>query len=260
MLKLISCRTCFLLQIPQSDPLHCDKDCPTRLFATYGATVHCWITGSLSSNTGLASNLTLCFHCTLPQKGGHSDAMNIHAEHVPGPPGSCCDLVNIVFQVITAMLFSPRITTAIYNAYSLPRSPNSILPLLADYPKTIPNQGNATRPQILHKHVFFLAAYILSLHSPSNPWPKSQIEVLLSEILAFSTLSVETLNLPMYTNASIGVVVSTPERHTSSDGLPSPELAPQLFSKLPQSSNLLLPIHAQPQSTSASYLKLKIAT
>src|SRR5258706_535995 len=145
MLKLISCRTCFLLQIPQSGPLHCDKDCPTRLFATYGATVHCWITGSLSSNTGLASNLTLCFHCTLPQKGGHSDAMNIHAEHVPGPPGSCCDLVNIVFVVIT------------------------------------------------------------------------------------------------------------PERHTSSDGLPSPELAPQLFSKLPQSSNLLLPIHAQPQSTSASY-------
>ena len=141
MLKLISCRTCFSLQIPQSDPLHCDKDCPTRLFATYGATVRRWITGSLSSNTGLASNLTLCFHCTLPQKGGCSDAMNIHAEHVPGPPGSRCNLVNIVFQVITAMLFSPQITTAIYNAYSLPCSPNSILPLLADIPRPFPTRA-----------------------------------------------------------------------------------------------------------------------
>ena len=219
MLKLISCRTCFLLQIPQSDPLHCDKDCPTRLFATHGATVRHWIAGSLSSNTGLASNLTLCFHCTLPQKGGRSDAMNLHQEYVPGPPGSCCDLVHIVVQIITAMLFSPRITTAIYQAYSLPRTPESILALLAGYPETIPNQGNATRPQILYAHVFFLAAYILSLHSPSNPWPRSQIEVLLSEIPAFGTLSAETLNLPMYTNADIAVVV--PPYTTVAASLPS---------------------------------------
>lgn len=213
MLKSISCRTCFLLQIPQSDPLHRDRDCPTHLFATHGATVRRWITGSLSSNTGLASNLTLCFHCTLPQKGGRSDAMNLHEEHVPGPPGSRCDLVNIIFQIITAMLFSPRITTAIYNAYSLPHSPNSILPLLARYPETIPNQGNATRPQILYTHLFFMAAYVLSLHSPPNPWPRSQIEVLLSEIPAFGTLSAQVLSLPMYTNASIGAVVSIPESH-----------------------------------------------
>ena len=221
MLKTIHCRTCFLLQIPQSDPPHCDKDCPSQLFTNHGPTVRRWIAGSLTSNTGLASNLTLCFHCTLPQKGGRSDAMNLHQEHVPGPPGSCCDLVRIVNQVITAMLFSPRVTTAIYQAYSLPHTCESILPLLACYPKSIPNQGNATRPQILYTHVFFLAAYTLSLHSPLNSWPTSQIEVLLSEIPAFGTLSAETLNLPMYTNVDIGVVVPRYTPTTSSDRVPS---------------------------------------
>ena len=224
MLKSINCRTCFLLQIPQSDPIHSDKDCPTRLFATYGATVRRWIAGSLSSNTGLASNLTLCFYCTLPQKGGRSDAMNIHEEHVPGPPGSCCDLVHIVVQIITAMLFSPRVTTAIYQAYSLPHSPNSILPLLAGYPETIHNQGNATRPQILYTHVFLLAAYTLSLYSPSNPWPKSQVEVLLSEIPAFGTLSAQVLKLPMYTNAEVSVVV--PPCTTVTASIPSSSQSP----------------------------------
>ena len=150
--------------------------------------------------------------------------MNLHLEYVLGPPGSCCELVHIVVQIITAMLFSPRITTAIYQAYSLPHTPEAILPLLAGYPETIPNQGNATRPQILYTHIFLLAAYALSLYSPTNPWPQSQFEVLLSEIPAFRTLSAETLALPMYTNADIAVVV--PLSTTVAASIPSPLQSP----------------------------------
>lgn len=191
-LSKLSCKFCSILYPSFPPASHTEDQCPTGLSDNVALVVE-------AIGTSLPRDMSLCFHCYLPQASGEGDAMDLHLEHVLGAPGSSCDLVSILPSVISAGLQSPRVLEVFNLVYPWLSHPTDILKSLKFVVEGLPNPMNHPRPQIRVFHHFFLTAYAVANFSPQGNNPSS-LQSLLLELTTLNTLPPSVFEKPICPN------------------------------------------------------------
>ena len=233
-----SCKFCAILYSSFPPASHTGDQCPTRLAENVPLVLE-------AIGTSLPRDLSLCFHCFLPQASGEGDAMNLHHEHVSGAPGSLCDLVGILPSVISAGLQSPRVLEVFKLVYPRLSHPTDILKSLKFVAEGLPNPINHPRPQIRVFHHFFLTTFAVANLSPQGQNPSS-LQSLLLELTTHNTLPPSVFQKPICPD-----VFNTFVTCIHSPSLPAPvaSLSGRPIHQLGQSRSLFGPMEGKSNGT-----------